>query len=86
MKSEEAREKIMIAFNNIENVTEIEAALINSIYENIINGNVSKGESILEDIVNKYPDYYYLKNLFRGISKSCSTKPKKNPKDHGKRH
>ena len=77
MKSEEAREKIMIAFNNIENVTEIEAALINSIYENIINGNVSKGESILEDIVNKYPDYYYLKIYLGEYQNLVAQNPKK---------
>ena len=77
MTSEEARKKIMIAYNNIENVTEIEAAIINSIYENNINGNVSKGESILEDIVEKYPDYYYLRIYLGEYQNLIAQNPKK---------
>ena len=50
LKPEERREKINLAYNNIENVSEIEGALISSIYENRINGNLLKAEEILEDI------------------------------------
>ena len=74
---EERREKIIAANSNIANVTEIEAAIINSIYENIINGNVSKGENILEDIVKKYPDYYYLRIYLGEYQNLVAKNPKK---------
>ena len=74
---EEAREKIIMAYNNIKNVTEIEAAIINSIYENEINGNISKGESILEEIVQKYPDYYYLRIYLGQYQNLIGKNPKK---------
>tara|TARA_B100001057_G_C22857117_1_gene953097 strand:- start:2345 stop:3931 length:1587 start_codon:yes stop_codon:yes gene_type:complete len=74
---EERRKKIIAAYENIENVTEIEAAIINSIYENIINGNVSKGEAVLEDAARKYPDYYYLR-IYLGEYQNIEAKnPKK---------
>ena len=74
---EESRNKIINAFDGIDNVTEIEAAIISSIYENIINGNISKGESILEDIVEKYPDYYYLRIYLGEYQNLIAKNPKK---------
>ena len=77
LKPEERREKVIIAYNNIENVTEIEAAIISSIYEEEINGNISKGEAILEDIVEKYPDYYYLRIYLGEYQNLIAKNPKK---------
>lgn len=77
---EDAREKIINAFDNIDNVSEIEAAIISSIYENNINGNISKGESILEDIVEKYPDYYYLRIYLGEYQNLIAKNPKKSQK------
>ncbi len=77
---EESREKIINAFENIDNISEIEGAIISSIYENKINGNLSKGESILEEIVDKYPDYYYLRIYLGEYQNLVAKNPKKSEK------
>tara|TARA_B100000902_G_scaffold390139_1_gene438559 strand:+ start:121 stop:1707 length:1587 start_codon:yes stop_codon:yes gene_type:complete len=80
LKPEERREKINLAYNNIENVSEIEGALISSIYENRINGNLLEAEKILEDIVKKYPDYYYLRIYLGEFQNIIALNPKKSEK------
>ena len=77
LKPEERRERITRSFKNIENVSEIEAAIISSIYESNINGNLLKSESILEDIVNKYPNYYYLRIYLGEFQNIVAKNPKK---------
>ena len=44
----------------IENVSEIEKAFIESIYFNKIKGNKVKAASVLNEIFEKYPEYYYI--------------------------
>ena len=42
-----------------------------------LNGNISKGESILEDVVQKYPDYYYLRIYLGEYQNLIAKNPKK---------
>ena len=80
LKPQERREKITHSYNNIQNVSEIESALISSIYESSINGNLLKAESILEEIVEKYPNYYYLKIYLGEFQNIVAKNPKKSEK------
>ena len=60
LNSGEKRKLITEAYDNRDSVSEIEKALITSIYEQNVSRNLVKAESALNDITNKYPDYYYL--------------------------
>ncbi len=57
---DERRNRIINAFDKRDSVTEIERALITQMYEDRISGNILKAQNILNDIVKKYSDYYYL--------------------------
>ena len=60
LNSGERRKIITDAYENRESVSEIEKALITSIYEENVSRNLVKAEGVLNDITNKYPGYYYL--------------------------
>ena len=77
MNSDTRREIIIKAYENINAVSEIEKAIITSIYEDYISGNLVKAEQILEDIVKKYPDYYYLWLYLGSFQNAVVLNPKK---------
>ena len=54
LKPFERQKLISEAYENITNVSEIEAAVTSSLYELIVSGNIPKAEGILNDIVKKY--------------------------------
>ena len=60
LNSSEKRQIITDAYENRNSVSEIEKAIITSIYEQNVSRNLIKAEAALNDITNKYPDYYYL--------------------------
>jgi len=60
LNSAERRQIISDAYDNRGGISEIEKALITSIYEENISRNMVKAESALIDITDKYPGYYYL--------------------------
>jgi len=55
LNSGERRKIITDAYENRESVSEIEKALITSIYEENVSRNLVKAEGVLNDITNKYP-------------------------------
>ena len=65
------------AYENRESVSEIESALISSIYQEDVLGNLVKGDSLLQEIVNKYPDYYYLWVYLGNYQNTILLNPKK---------
>jgi len=65
-KNNERRAYIESAYENINKVSEIEKAIIESIYFNIIEGNKIKAARVLNEVVEKYPDYYYLR-VYNGL-------------------
>ena len=73
LKPFERQKLISEAYENITNVSEIEAAVISSLYELIVSGNIPKAEGILNDIVKKYPDHYYLR-IFIGHFQNIEAK------------
>lgn len=60
LKNSDRRSYIESAYSKIENVSEIEKAFIQSIYFNKIEGNKVKAASVLNEIFEKYPEYYYI--------------------------
>ena len=60
LNSNERRQIITSAYENRGNVSEIEKALISSIYEETVSRNIIKAESTLNDLTEKHPEYYYL--------------------------
>jgi tetratricopeptide (TPR) repeat protein len=58
---DENRANIISSYENIDKVSEIEAGMIKSIYEQRINGNRVKQDKIIDDLISKNPDYWQLK-------------------------
>lgn len=49
------------AYDNRTNVSEIEANIIEATYEQYINLDIVSGDRIIDDLIDKYPDYYQLR-------------------------
>tara|TARA_B100000767_G_scaffold189167_1_gene176512 strand:+ start:472 stop:2094 length:1623 start_codon:yes stop_codon:yes gene_type:complete len=60
MSSEKRNELITTAYENKSRVSEVEGAIIASIYEQIMSGNLIKAGAILEESLQKFPNYSYL--------------------------
>jgi len=65
------------AYENKESVSEIENAIISSIYQEYVLGNLVKGDGLLQEIVNKYPTYYYLWIYHGNYQNTILLNPKK---------
>ena len=61
LNDSERRSLIESAYENRNNVSEIEKGLIESIYFNRVNGNKVKAAQILDKLVKDNPEYYYLR-------------------------
>ena len=77
LKNSDRRSYIESAYSNSENVSEIEKAFIESIYFNNIEGNKVKAASVLNEIFEKYPEYYYI-GVYNGFFQNTIMK---NPKE-----
>ena len=73
--NKESRENLMEAYNNRDNVSDIESRLIESEYERRINGNRKKENEILDALIVDYPEYYQLR-IFSGGIKNNLQDPK----------
>ena len=74
---EERRKIITAAYNNIDSVSNVEKAIISSVYNEFVLGNLIKGGAILEDALSENPNYYYLW-LYAGVYQNFLVKnPKK---------
>ena len=60
-KNNKRREILESAFKNRNNVSDIERAIIESIYYRRVEGNKIKAASVLKQIINENPEYYYLR-------------------------
>ena len=56
----EVNKIITDAYENKESVSEIENAIISSIYQESVLGNLVKGDGLLQEVVTIYPNYSYL--------------------------
>jgi len=71
---EENRQSVIFAYENINNVTELEAGVIKANYERIINGNIKKQDKIMDDLINKFPGYYQLHEWSGDIKNSLDVR------------
>ena len=60
-KNNKRREILESAFKNRNKVSDIERAIIESIYYRRVEGNKIKAASVLKQIINENPEYYYLR-------------------------
>ena len=63
----ETREHLLDAYNNRTKLTDIEKRLIEAEYERRINGNRTKEDKLVDDLVADYPNYYQLRIYSGGI-------------------
>ena len=73
----EVNKIITEAFENKDSVSEIENAIISSIYHEYVLGNLVKGDGLLQEIVGKYPSYYYLWIYHGNYQNTILLNPKK---------
>jgi tetratricopeptide (TPR) repeat protein len=73
----EANKVISEAYENRGSVSEIESAIISSIYQESVLGNLVKGDGLLQELVSKYPDYYYLWVYLGNYQNTILLNPKK---------
>jgi tetratricopeptide (TPR) repeat protein len=73
----EANKVISEAYENRGSVSEIESAIISSIYQESVLGNLVKGDGLLQELVTKYPDYYYLWVYLGNYQNTILLNPKK---------
>ena len=57
----ENRANLLYAYENRNKTSDIEARLIESYYERIVNGNRNKEDEILDALIDDYPEYYQLR-------------------------
>lgn len=69
------RENLLSAYDDRENVSDLEKRLIIANYEGRINGNGIRFDEILDSLANDYPQYYQLR-LWSGTSKNDLQNPK----------
>ena len=67
----ETRGYLLEAYNNRDKLSDIEKRLIESEYERRINGNRTKEDKIIDDLIVDYPDYYQLRIYSGGIKMLC---------------
>jgi len=63
----ETREHLLDAYSNRTKLTDIEKRLIEAEYERRINGNRTKEDKVLDDLVADYPNYFQLRIYSGGI-------------------
>tara|TARA_B100000963_G_scaffold315002_1_gene293847 strand:- start:2352 stop:3932 length:1581 start_codon:yes stop_codon:yes gene_type:complete len=63
----ETRQNLLDAYNNRTKLTDIEKRLIEAEYERRINGNRTKEDKIVDDLIEDYPNYYQLRIYSGGI-------------------
>ena len=73
--NEMRRKRLLSAFEDRENVSDLEKRIIIANFEGRINGNGIKYDEILDSLVNDYPQYYQLR-LWSGTSKNNLQNPK----------
>ena len=61
------RENFLKGYNSREGLTEIEKTIIEAEYEKRINSDQLKQEEIIENLIQKYPDYYQLYNYLAQV-------------------
>ena len=69
------RANLINAYNSRENLSYIEAKVIESMYEKAINGDLSRADNILSLLIEKHPDYYQL-YILSGTIKNNLQDPK----------
>ena len=79
LKENEKRIFIELAYENVDKVSEIEKAIIESIYYKRIEGNNIKAANVLNDIVEKFPEYYYLR-VYNGFFQNVTMQNAKESK------
>jgi hypothetical protein len=72
---EETRKNLLSAYDDRENVSDLEKRLIIANFEAFINGNGIRFDEILDSLANDYPQYYQLR-LWSGTSKNDLQNPK----------
>ena len=73
----EVNKIITEAYENKESVSEIENAIISSIYQESVLGNLVKGDGLLQEVVTKYPNYSYLWIYLGNYQNTILLNPKK---------
>ena len=73
----EVNKIITDAYENKESVSEIENAIISSIYQESVLGNLVKGDGLLQEVVTKYPNYSYLWIYLGNYQNTILLNPKK---------
>lgn len=71
---EENRQSVISAYENIDNVSELEAGVIKANYERAINGNIKRQDKIMDDLIKKFPEYYQLREWSGDIKNSLDVK------------
>lgn len=61
------RENFLKGYNSREGITEIEKTIIEAEYEKRINSDQLKQEEVIENLIEKYPDYYQLYNYLAQV-------------------
>ena len=80
---EETRKRLLSAYDDRENVSDLEKRIIIANFEGRINGNGVEFDKILDSLVNDYPQYYQLR-LWSGDSKNGLQNPKDSQKKMGR--
>jgi tetratricopeptide (TPR) repeat protein len=60
LEREVRRTNIIKAYNNREGLSEFESLFIEGVYQRRVNGDIKKMDSILNQMITMYPDYYQL--------------------------
>ena len=79
LKENEKRSFIESAYENVDKVSEIEKAIIESIYFKRIEGNNIKAAIVLNDIIEKFPEYYFLR-VYNGFFQNLTMQNAKESK------
>ena len=60
---ETRRANLLKAYDNRKNLTDFESKFILGMYERRVNGNLKKMDSIINEMISIYPDYYQLYSI-----------------------
>ena len=72
----ETRDKFLSAYDERNNVSDIEKRIIEAEYERRINGNQIKRDAIFDELIEDYPDYYELRIWSGDIKNEALQDPK----------